>query len=118
MVMVRIIICLIGIVLFGACSANDPQGALPTNMMSTTDTATIRAVQSALRQRHYYHGQVDGFFGQATAVAFERFQNGSRPVRERRYRSVTALGARNNQTLNSRLDGSKAKIVQRLGIRC
>jgi Putative peptidoglycan binding domain len=74
MVMVRIIICLIGILLFGACSANDPQGALPTNMMSTTDTATIQAVQSALRQRHYYHGQVDGFFGQATAVAIERVQ--------------------------------------------
>jgi peptidoglycan hydrolase-like protein with peptidoglycan-binding domain len=31
-------------------------------------------VQSALRQRHYYHEQVDGFFGQATAVAIERFQ--------------------------------------------
>jgi peptidoglycan hydrolase-like protein with peptidoglycan-binding domain len=42
--------------------------------MSTSDTATIRAVQSALRRRHYYHGQVDGFFGQATAVAIERFQ--------------------------------------------
>ena len=30
--------------------------------------------ESSLRQRHYYHGQLDGFFGQATAVAIERFQ--------------------------------------------
>jgi len=40
--------------------------------VTPTGTATIKAVQSALRQRHYYHDQVDGFFGQATAI--ERFQ--------------------------------------------
>jgi peptidoglycan hydrolase-like protein with peptidoglycan-binding domain len=68
-------ICLIGILLLGACKTNEPQGTpAPANVMSTSETATIRAVQSALRRRHYYHGQVDGFFGQATAVAIERFQ--------------------------------------------
>ena len=72
---------------------------------------------SALRQRHYYHGQVDGFLS-SDRSSDRAIPNGSQPVRERRYRSVTALGARNNQTLNGRLDGSKAKIVQRLGIRC
>ena len=68
-------ICLIGILLLGACKTNEPQGTPPpANVLWTTDTATIMAVQSALRQRHYYHEQVDGFFGQATAIAIERFQ--------------------------------------------
>ena len=68
-------ICLIGILLLGACKTNEPQGTpAPAGVTSSSDTATILAVQSALRQRHYYHGQVDGFFGQATAVAIERFQ--------------------------------------------
>jgi peptidoglycan hydrolase-like protein with peptidoglycan-binding domain len=68
-------ICLIGILLVGGCETNQPQGTPPpANVPSTSDTATVRAVQSALRQRHYYHEQVDGFFGQATAVAIERFQ--------------------------------------------
>jgi peptidoglycan hydrolase-like protein with peptidoglycan-binding domain len=68
-------ICLIGILLVGACKTNEPQGTPPpANVLSTSDEATVRAVQSALRQRHYYHEQVDGFFGQATAVAIERFQ--------------------------------------------
>jgi hypothetical protein len=43
--------------------------------------------------------------------------NGSRLVRERRYRSIGVLGARNNQTLNRPLCCSKAKIVRGLGIR-
>jgi peptidoglycan hydrolase-like protein with peptidoglycan-binding domain len=43
-------------------------------VISASETATIRAVQSALRQRNYYHESVDGFFGQATAIAIERFQ--------------------------------------------
>jgi peptidoglycan hydrolase-like protein with peptidoglycan-binding domain len=68
-------ICLIGVLLLGACKTNEPQGTPPpANVLWTGDTATILAVQSALRQRHYYHEQVDGFFGQATAVAIERFQ--------------------------------------------
>ena len=68
-------ICLIGILLVGGCKTNEPQGTpLPANMPSSSDAATVRAVQSALRERHYYHEQVDGFFGQATAVAIERFQ--------------------------------------------
>jgi peptidoglycan hydrolase-like protein with peptidoglycan-binding domain len=68
-------ICLIGILLLGACKTNEPQGTPPqASVVFTSDTATIRAVQSALRQRHYYHEQVDGFFGQATAAAIERFQ--------------------------------------------
>ena len=59
----------------GACKTNEPQGTPPpANVLSTSDAATVRAVQSALRQRHYYHEQVDGFFGQATAIAIERFQ--------------------------------------------
>jgi peptidoglycan hydrolase-like protein with peptidoglycan-binding domain len=57
----------------GACKTNEPQGTPPPSVTST-GTATIKAVQSALRQRHYYHEQVDGFFGQATAIAIERFQ--------------------------------------------
>jgi peptidoglycan hydrolase-like protein with peptidoglycan-binding domain len=68
-------ICLIGILLVAACKTNEPQGTPPpANVLSTSDAATVRAVQSALRQRHYYHEQVDGFFGQATAIAIERFQ--------------------------------------------
>jgi peptidoglycan hydrolase-like protein with peptidoglycan-binding domain len=61
--------------LVGACKTNEPQGTrAPASVLSTSDAATIRAVQSVLRQRHYYHDQVDGFFGEATAVAIERFQ--------------------------------------------
>jgi peptidoglycan hydrolase-like protein with peptidoglycan-binding domain len=61
--------------LVGSVQDNEPQGTPPpADVMSTSETATIRAVQSSLRQRHYYHGQLDGFFGQATAVAIERFQ--------------------------------------------
>ena len=68
-------ICLIGVLLLGACKTNEPQGTPPpADVIPTSDAATIRAVQSALRQRQYYHEQVDGFFGQANAVAIERFQ--------------------------------------------
>jgi peptidoglycan hydrolase-like protein with peptidoglycan-binding domain len=68
-------ICLIGVLLLGACKTNEPQGTPPpADVIPTSNAATIRAVQSALRQRQYYHEQVDGFFGQANAVAIERFQ--------------------------------------------
>jgi peptidoglycan hydrolase-like protein with peptidoglycan-binding domain len=76
------------------------------------------AVQSALRQRHDYHEQVDGFFGQATAIAIERFQMDHDLYVKGVIESTVAPGARNNRTLNSPLDCSKAKIVRLLGIRC
>ncbi len=34
----------------------------------------VRKVQIALRNRGYYHGLVDGYLGQATGIAIERFQ--------------------------------------------
>ena len=68
------IICLIGILGLGARAENEPELPLLPNVMYTSDASTVRAVQSALQQRHYYRAGIDGFFGQATGDAIQRFQ--------------------------------------------
>ena len=58
----------------GTLSPNQLEAAPPANMMYTSDSRTVRAVQHALRQCHYYSGDVDGWFGLATGIAIQRFQ--------------------------------------------
>jgi len=91
-------ICLVGALALEACSAEKPEPPLLPDVMYTNDARTVRAVQSALRQRHYYTAEVDGFFGQATGDAIQRFEmdHGLRvkPVISRSL--LTALGMANN----------------------
>ena len=72
MVAVRVL-CFIGMLGLGTLRA-DQLEPVPPNVMHTFDSRTVRAVQSALQQRHYYSEQVDGFFGTATGRAIARFQ--------------------------------------------
>jgi len=67
-------ICLVAAFALGACTAETPEAPLLPNVMYTSDASTVRAVQSALQQRHYYRAGIDGFFGQATGDAIQRFQ--------------------------------------------
>jgi peptidoglycan hydrolase-like protein with peptidoglycan-binding domain len=73
MVAVRVL-CFIGMLGLGTLRANQLEAVPPPNVMHTFDARTVRAVQGALRQRHYYFEQVDGFFGTATGHAIVRFQ--------------------------------------------
>ncbi|MBV8099691.1 MAG: peptidoglycan-binding protein [Verrucomicrobia bacterium] len=68
------VLCLIGMLGLGTLNAAQSETVPPPNVMHTFDSRTVRAVQSALRQRHYYSEQVDGFFGTATGRAIQRFQ--------------------------------------------
>jgi hypothetical protein len=68
------VLCLIGMLGLGTLNAARSETASPPNVMHTFDSRTVRAVQSALRKRHYYADKVDGFFGTATGRAIQRFQ--------------------------------------------
>jgi len=73
MIVVRAL-CLIGMLGAGTLGPNQLEAAPSANVMYSTDSKTVRAVQNALRQRHYYSGDVDGLFGLATGIAIQRFQ--------------------------------------------
>ncbi len=65
---------LIGVVGFlGACSDEQIPPAR-SHAMSSPNSAIVRKVQIALRNRGYYAGVVDGFLGQNTAIGIQRFQ--------------------------------------------
>jgi len=68
------LICVIGVLSLGACTACQPEPPLLTNVWYPTDESIVTSVQIALRKRHYYQGVVDGFFGEGTGIAIERFQ--------------------------------------------
>jgi peptidoglycan hydrolase-like protein with peptidoglycan-binding domain len=72
MTIVRLI-CLIGILSLGAY-AEQPEPPLLPSVMYTSDASTVKAVQLALRKRDYYTGAADGFLGQGTGDAIQRFQ--------------------------------------------
>jgi peptidoglycan hydrolase-like protein with peptidoglycan-binding domain len=65
---------LIGVaVSLGACSDEQaPPPKWPT--IYPANSATVRKVQIALRDRGYYAGVIDGFLGQNTEIGIQRFQ--------------------------------------------
>ena len=67
-------ICIISVVALTSCANEQPETPLLPNVMYSFNVRTIRAVQATLQERHYYRGVVDGYFGQATGDAIERFQ--------------------------------------------
>jgi peptidoglycan hydrolase-like protein with peptidoglycan-binding domain len=74
MVAIVRLMVLIGIaVSLGACSDEQvPPAKSPT--IYPADSAIVRKVQIALRNRGYYASVVDGFLGQSTALSIQRFQ--------------------------------------------
>jgi hypothetical protein len=53
------------------------EGQLPATERSAVyplNPAIVRRVQIALRNRGYYHGLVDGYLGESTGIAIQRFQ--------------------------------------------
>jgi peptidoglycan hydrolase-like protein with peptidoglycan-binding domain len=57
----------------GACTGEE----VPLPLSHPTDngnSADVRKVQVALRERGYYAGVVDGYLGQDTAFGIQRFQ--------------------------------------------
>ena len=65
---------LIGAVIFlGACSNEPVAPAKPVTSLRAND-ALVRKVQIALRKQGYYTGITDGFLGQETAFAIQKFQ--------------------------------------------
>jgi hypothetical protein len=65
---------LLGIaVSLGSCS-EEQVVPLKSVTVYTANPAIVRKVQLALRTRGYYTGAVDGFLGQNTALAIQRFQ--------------------------------------------
>jgi len=68
------LICVIGVLSLGACTAEHSEPPLLTNAWYPSDPSIVTSVQIALRERHYYQGAVDGFLGGKTGLAIERFQ--------------------------------------------
>ena len=69
------LICVIGALSLAACANEQPEPPLlPGNVMWSADPRTVGAVQAALQNRHYYRGAINGYFGQATGDAIQRFQ--------------------------------------------
>jgi hypothetical protein len=53
------------------------EGQVPPTEQSVAyhaNPAIVRKVQIALRSRGYYHGLVDGYLGEDTGIAIQRFQ--------------------------------------------
>ena len=74
MAVIRSILFMIIIaVAFGACTT-EPAPPLLGYGNYPHDPALVRRVQIALRDRGYYHGNLDGYLGQDTANAIELFQ--------------------------------------------
>jgi Putative peptidoglycan binding domain len=72
-ILLRLII-LSGVALsFGACSNEPVAPAKPITILPASD-AVVRKVQIALRKQGYYTGVTDGFLGQETALAIQKFQ--------------------------------------------
>src|SRR5260221_14686713 len=71
--MPRLRLFVVTAVCLGACTSE--QGPLSLSLpMDHSNTAIVRKVQIALRDRGYYAGGVDGFLGQDTAFGIQRFQ--------------------------------------------
>jgi peptidoglycan hydrolase-like protein with peptidoglycan-binding domain len=65
---------LIGVAIFLAVCT---EGQIPPTEQSVAyhaNPAIVNKVQIALRSRGYYHGLVDGYLGEDTGIAIQRFQ--------------------------------------------
>jgi hypothetical protein len=71
--MVRLILLIGVVVSLGACSVEQAT-PLKSPTIYPASPAIVRKVQIALRSRGYYTGVTDGFLGQGTAGAIQRFQ--------------------------------------------
>lgn len=71
--LLRRIILIGAVVSLGACSNQPEAPAKPITILPAND-AVVRKVQIALRKQGYYTGVTDGFLGQNTAFAIQRFQ--------------------------------------------
>jgi hypothetical protein len=71
--MVRLIFLLGVAVFLGACSDEQVAPLKPITMYPAKPRI-VRKVQLSLRNRGYYTGHVDGFLGQNTALAIQKFQ--------------------------------------------
>jgi hypothetical protein len=69
----RLILLVGTAVSLGACTSEQAPLSL-SHPMDHSNTAIVRKVQIALRDRGYYAGVVDGFPGQDTAFGIQRFQ--------------------------------------------
>jgi peptidoglycan hydrolase-like protein with peptidoglycan-binding domain len=67
MILIGVVVCL------GACSEQPVAPAKSIRIVHANDTL-VRKVQVALRKEGYYTGVTDGFLGQNTAFAIQRFQ--------------------------------------------
>ena len=68
------LICIISVLSLTACAQEQSEPPLLPSVMYSPNARTIRAVQATLQNLHYYRGLVDGYFGQATGDAIQRFQ--------------------------------------------
>jgi Putative peptidoglycan binding domain len=71
--LLRRIILIGAAVCLGACSNQPVAPAKPITIVPAND-ALVRKVQIVLRKEGYYTGVTDGFLGQNTAFAIQRFQ--------------------------------------------
>ena len=69
----RLILLVGTAVSLGACTSEQVPLSL-SHPMDHSNSAIVRKVQIALRDRGYYAGVVDGFLGQDTAFGIQRFQ--------------------------------------------
>ena len=67
MILIGTVVCL------GACSNEPVAPAKPIKIVQAND-ALVRKVQVVLRNQGYYTGVTDGFLGQNTAFAIQRYQ--------------------------------------------
>src|SRR5260370_20380870 len=66
-------IFLIGVAISLAVCTDGQLPSIAGSAMSF-NPAIVRKVQIALRNRGYYHNLVDGYLGEATGIAIQRFQ--------------------------------------------
>jgi|SRR5580700_4113031 hypothetical protein len=68
------LIVLVGVVAFLGTFTEGQLAATERSAVYPLNPAIVRRVQIALRNRGYYHGLVDGYLGEETGIAIQRFQ--------------------------------------------
>ena len=72
--MIRILLSIGAAVSLGACSSQVALPLHPQVMYYMPRGATLKKVQTALRDRGYYDASINGFLGYNTDIAISRFQ--------------------------------------------
>jgi hypothetical protein len=70
----RILLSTAAALTLGACSSQVAPPLHAQKMYYMPPTATLKKVQTALRDRGYYAASIDGFLGYNTDIAISRFQ--------------------------------------------